>query len=359
MNHLANKGPVNVVYDICKFLDRKRFNPIIVTLVPESKTISIEKKFLDLNIEIRKLNSSYLKIELGTFFVAKQVAALIRDLDNCIVHAHCYHPTIVASWLREYKTVATLHNISIDDFTMKHGKVMGSLLSMRFRNSLKNIGCSVALTDAMLEYYKGCSKNLIRIFNGVDYANNYSLEEKNALYEKLNLDTSKKIVVVSGSMILRKNTDFLISELKKSKRNDFVCVLLGTGVRFDYCKSLAEGDERFRFEGMVNNVKEYLALADYSISASKSEGLPLGVLESLCMGVPSLLSDIRPHHEIAETLSFCGVKLFDLSEGALLNTFEEILEKSYDKQAIEVSTKSVYGADVMAINYEQVYCEKV
>ena len=284
MNHLANKGPVNVVYDICKFMDRKRFNPIVVTLVPESKTISIENKFLDLNIEIRKLNSSYLKIELGAFFVAKQVAALISDLGNCIVHAHCYHPTIVASWLKKYKTVATLHNISIDDFTMKHGKIMGSFLSMRFRKSLKHIDRSVALTDAMLEYYKGCSKNLIRIFNGVDYANDYASEEKNALYEKLNLDPVKKIIVVSGSMILRKNTDFLIAELKKSTRNDFVCVLLGAGVRFDYCKSLVDGDERFRFEGMVNNVKEYLAVADCSISASKSEGLPLGVLESLCMG---------------------------------------------------------------------------
>ena len=40
----------------------------------------------------------------------------------------------------------------------------------------------------------------------------------------------------------------------------------------------------------VNN--NYLRAADYYVSASRTEGMPLGVLEAMAEGLPLLLSDI-------------------------------------------------------------------
>lgn len=49
---------------------------------------------------------------------------------------------------------------------------------------------------------------------------------------------------------------------------------------------------------------EYLQCADYTISASLSEGLPNSTLESLACGVPMILSDIDPHKEIMRVGDF-------------------------------------------------------
>ncbi len=355
MNHLANKGPVNVVLDICRHLDRSQFNPIIVTLVNESKDISIKDKFESLNIEIRQLHSSYLKIELRTSKIAKQVQGVLSDLDGYVLHAHCYHPTIVASRMKHCKTIATIHNISIDDFTMKHGKIMGTLLSERFRHSLKHVGCSVALSDCMLKYYEGCSDNLQRIYNGVSFKNDYSESQLKEIALKLKIPADKKIVIVSGSLIPRKNPEYVISELNRSKSDNFLCIFLGKGLLLEACKELAGDDARFRFEGMVSNVDEYLAVADLCISASKSEGLPLGVLEALCMGVPTILSDIPPHKEIADSLNREEASVFTPETGRLLEVFEKNIDKGFARDLLKTDARRIYGADVMVSQYEELY----
>ena len=355
MNHLAGKGPVNVLYSICKYLDRNQYNPIIVTLLDEKPDVSIADKFKTLGIEIRCIHSSYVKAEASTSKVARLVENAIKDLDDCIVHPHCYHPTIVAAKMSGYKTITTIHNISIDDFTMKHGKLMGTYLSWRFRRDLKKMDCAVALSDYMKDYYQGCSDNLIRIYNGVDYQNNYSTEEVQNLRKKLDFEDGVKVVLVCGSLTPRKNPIYAINELKKSNRNDFLCVFIGSGVQLEECKKAIEQDRRFRFEGQVNNVKEYLAASDISMSVSKSEGLPLGVLEALSMGVPMILSDIAPHREIAGEMGADCIKIVECKEGNLLPVLGKMLDSKFDRRQLQEKATRIFGAQTMASKYMDEY----
>lgn len=354
-NHLINKGPVNVMYDICKYLDKSMYTPVIVTLMPERAQGSIAYKFKDLGIEIRCVNANFLKSELLTWWVAKKVQAVIKDLAPCIVHSHCYHPTLVASYLRGVKHITTIHNIAKDDFCMKHGKMMGTYMTHRFRHTLGQIDCAVALSDAMKKYYDGCNENLIRIYNGVDYTNNYSKDELDVIKKKLVIPDDKKIIIVSGSLIPRKNVKYIVSELKKSKREDFLCLFVGQGNLIDACKQLAGHDTRFRFDGFVTNVNEYLAVSDICISASKSEGLPLGVLEALSMGLPMILSSIAPHQEIYDSLKISDIKMCECQEGQLVSLFDSMLDSFFNHIDIAAMTKKIYGADTMAKLYVAEY----
>ena len=355
VNHLGGKGPIQVLYSICKFLDRSQYHPVIVTFLDEKPDVSIADKFKKLGIEIRCIHSSYVKAEATTSKVARLVENAIKDLGDCIVHPHCYHPTIVAAKMSGYKTITTIHNISIDDFTMKHGKLMGTYLSWRFRRDLKKMDCAVALSDYMKDYYQGCSDNLIRIYNGVDYQNNYSTEEVQNLRKKLDFEDGVKVVLVCGSLTPRKNPLYAIEELKKSNRNDFLCVFIGSGVQLEECKAAIGQDRRFRFEGQVNNVKEYLAASNISMSVSKSEGLPLGVLEALSMGVPMILSDIAPHREIAGEMGTDSIKVVECKEGKLLPVLEKMLDSKFDRKQLQEKATHIFGAQTMASKYMDEY----
>ena len=132
MNHLVNKGPVNVLYDICRNLDRRKYKPVIITFLKERTEGSIAYKFRDLDIDIICLNVSYLKIELMTYAISRKIQNIIKNFDSCIVHSHCYHPTLVAGHLHSVKNITTIHNIAYDDYTMKHGKLMGLYMTCRF-----------------------------------------------------------------------------------------------------------------------------------------------------------------------------------------------------------------------------------
>lgn len=355
MNHLVNKGPVNVLYDICKNIDRSKYKPVIITFLKERSEGSIAYKFRDLDIDIICLNESYLKIELMTFSISRKVQKIINNFDSCIIHSHCYHPTLVAGHLHGVKNITTIHNIAYDDYTMKHGKFMGLYMTYRFRRILRKMDCSVALSDAMKEYYNGCCNNLIRIYNGVDCSNEYSSEDRIKLKRKLMISENKKIILVSGSLIPRKNVEYIISELKSSNKQNFICIIVGAGPCMDACKSITNTDERFRFDGFVNNIKDYLAISDLCISASKSEGLPLGVLEALGQGVPMILSSIPPHREIYNTLKTDEIKLCDCCAGQLKNLFESVIDYKHDNNLIASLTKEYFSSEIMTRNYELEY----
>src|SRR5690606_3138652 len=55
------------------------------------------------------------------------------------------------------------------------------------------------------------------------------------------------------------------------------------------------------FLGEVSDLLSYIRFSDFFISASLHEGMPNAVLESLSVGTPVLLSNIRPHIEVFET----------------------------------------------------------
>lgn len=52
--------------------------------------------------------------------------------------------------------------------------------------------------------------------------------------------------------------------------------------------------------GWVDNVEEFLALSDVNIFPSEREGMPVNLMESICMGVPVITRDTRGCNEIVE-----------------------------------------------------------
>lgn len=349
---LIKAGPENVLFDIISNIDRERFQITIVTLKPEPEERNNRSQFEASGVKIISFNTSLYEREIAPFLIAKKIEHEIEQLDNVIIHAHTYHPTLIASYLNKYPTITTIHNISIEDFVALKGKAFGSYMSYRYNHSLKHISRCVAISEYMMQYYNRYCNHLSKILNGVNFKRSVSTENKLILEKE---SEGIKNIVVSGRLSQRKNVLYIIKELKGLKRSDFKCYFIGLGEEMDNCKSLANDDSRFVFTGYVSNVQDYLSAADVYLSASKSEGMPLSVLEALNVGVPSLLSDIPPHREIANEMNLPSVSLFELTDGELSKRIDEFLDTKFDNSIISTKAFEIFSAKVMTEQYERLY----
>lgn len=353
VEQLINSGPENVVFNICSCLDRAYYKPVVFSLRGKAERNSIEGKFEALNIDIFHFSFSTIGLELRTKRVSREIEKKYTEIGGDILHVHCYHPQLIAQYLGKCRTMVTLHNISGEDFILKKGKVFGNYMKWRYDRALSHIDSVVAISDYMQQYYSKMCRNIYKVPNGVHYRKDDSFDGL-SFRNSLGIEPNRKVILVTGTLSERKNVGFVLSEIKQTDK-DFICLILGEGNKADECKAIVEGDKRFRFEGFKNNVQDYLNIADLYISASKSEGLPMSVLEALNVGLPCLLSSIPPHKEIQINMDVKGVDCFDLKNGALLELFDKMFPLQFENSAIAEKAISLYSAKAMAKQYELLY----
>ena len=350
-NQLRNSGPDRVMLDIGSKIDRNKVKPVVIALMQDDPIRPIASEFEKADIEIHRFDYSKLQLELKSRRIRLELERYIQShFKNPIVQAHGYHPTILTSKMMIPHT-ATIHCIASEDFIKSKGRILGSYMVWRFKHNLKRHNYPIAISKYMLEYYASvCDVRLRLIHNGVNFQP--KLCDIDKLKRNLNLPLEKKIIVVPGGISKRKNNLHTIEQLIKSGLNNYVCVFLGIGPQLEQLQTYFGKDHRFRFEGYKSNVGEYLACADLYISSSLSEGLPLAALEAVCMGVPSLLSDIPPHSEIVEIMKYEGVKQFSLQSDMLSELVKIFLISTFNRKGISDRAIQYFSSETMAGKYE-------
>ena len=149
------------------------------------------------------------------------------------------------------------------------------------------------------------------------------------------------------------------SNIKMFKKLDDICVVfLGNGP--DFGKLRKSAPENAIFLGNVNNVYEYLSIADGFISASFSEGMPNAVLEALMMGLPCILSNIEPHCEISRAYpEACYLYEID-DDDDLLACLRKVPDRDMTWDAHENISKvsrALFSSEVMSLRYQDIYDE--
>lgn len=358
ISSLRKSGPVNVLMDICRYLNRQEYNPVVVTLKQEDRSRSIKKEFEELGVTVISFDFSNFTLMFNLKFVGDQIKKRLGGDSHYIVHAHCYYASLLLKYFPQGKTVQTIHCIAKEDYVMRYGSILGRYMVRKFCKSLKYCSCPIVISQYMEEYYRPYCNQMHLIYNGVDFKRGIQGEkeaEKPRLYDKLKIPSGQKIILYSGYFSRRKNPLYIIQELKKSKRTDFLCLFIGKGELLDQCRREAAADSRFRFEGYVFNVKDYLSVADIYVSASLSEGFPLAVLEALNMGVPVLLSAIKPHQEIQQAINLSSVQLFDLSREGLVSAMDKMLDQEFDQELLSEKSVQLFSAQTMTRKYEFIY----
>ena len=299
---LQRSGPVNVLFNLLKYLDRDRFEPIILTLSKEPADSSLAD-FTEIEVKVLSLNLSR---TIGLFLAPSRLKKIVDSISPTIVHSQAIRAdNLCAKYLTAYPRVSTLQSYPYCDYPAKFGEVKGRLMAnihLKIIGRLPNkVACAKSLSFV---YAKRHNLQIPYIHNGVDDVVFLvaSEHQKAGLRERYSLPNNKKIFITVGNLIPRKNTETTIRAfMKSSAKNESVLLVMGDGVLSQKLQTLARSHERIRFLGNIANIvqyKDYLQMSDYFVSSSLAEGLPTAVMEALSCGLPCILSDIEPHREI-------------------------------------------------------------
>lgn len=355
ISSLEKKGPLNVLYDIVNNIDAKRFNVFVVAL-SEEKENSCCEYFSNINVSVYRLKSrkrydfiSY-KVELR-----KYLSSICCD----IIHSHCFRSLMLGELLsEEYIHLHTIHIYPGLMFRTINGKYKGYIGSLVYKYLIRKIKYPIACSESVAKEFK--KKDNIAVYyicNGVS-KNNVISDNKIQKRKKLGLDIESMYFVGVGRFSKEKNYIALVKAFNMINDSGIKMILLGDGVEYESLLSIKNNN--ILLPGFIKDISEYLVASDFFVSASKSEGMPISVLEAMSYGLPLLLSGIDPHLEV-----------FDFTEDRLMgyifneNNIDDIKSKMQDiikrndYEEMSLYIKSVYKkkftAEMMANKYMSFY----
>jgi glycosyltransferase involved in cell wall biosynthesis len=195
-----------------------------------------------------------------------------------------------------------------------------------------------------------------------------SEEERIAVRKELRLSDGTKVIGVIAELIPRKrlhDTLLSLSVLKKS-RADVALIILGSGDQQAELVAFAKElgiDDSVHFLGFRRDLPRFIAVMDVFAFSTQQEGLPAALMEAMCMGVPSVATDIRGNRDIIvdgengllvklgdyDAMATACAKLIDDQAFAakLGGTGRDLVTKKYDTSCTVAQQMAAYGRAVV------------
>ncbi len=352
---LKRSGPIIVLSNIIKYLNKGKFEPIVLTLSPEP--VDSMKEYFENKLKVKVFTLGLSRIK--SFFVAKKcIEKFIKENDVSIIHSHGFRADMFVSKLYNIKSVSTLHNYPYYDYTMLYGKFLGTIIANLHLKFLKKISYPVACSESVSKMLKNLNNYEIRfVRNGMDINSVNIGFNKKYLRNKLGIKEDVKVFIFVGGLHRRKDPFTLINAFKKAKIENSMLFLVGDGKLKKECIRLLKGSSNIKLTGKVNNVYKYLEVSDYFISASLAEGLPNAVLEAMGCGLPCILSEIPPHVEISSIDKNSSLLFKPKDVNELSQKLKEILKLEYEKMS-KAAKNIIFNhlnAEIMSKKYQEIY----
>lgn len=351
---LARSGPVNVLFNQVSTLC-KEHEIVVFTLAPEPIDSRIDE-FNELGVKV----VCVFKSRIGSILLGRHhFLRTLKKFHPDVVNLHGFRAYLLGAAVAS-ATVATVHNRIEEDFCLTYGRIRGLLMTRFQVSALRKMDCIVACSTSnsrfLLEHY-GLSSVTVR--NGVDQKvfRPAPLESKMVLRERLGYSPDRIVFISTGGCSERKQTWKLVKVFKE------LCIeypvelhILGGGPLLEECRITSRDVSPIVIHGPLDTTVPYLQAADFFISASSSEGMPLAVLEGLSCGLPALLSDIPPHREIYDLSEMNGsIRLFEEESSELAKVAMDILKTATDTP--NFNHMEDLSSQQMAAAYEKVFID--
>lgn len=297
VSSLDRTGPGFVVESLVKTWTRMNQADICIIAISDSE------EFIQLadNISIYYLHQPHGKVPSQTINMIKEI---VEQFEPDVVMSHGLRADIVNSKIKLKKVIqmATSHNNPFEDYTQQFG-LRGMAMAFLQMYTFNKLDLVITLNPKLQMIHKlflfkpkvnlipnGSEKitvNRYDISNDIRFGCvatfNARKNQKQILNQFMNIDDSKITLWGSGD---------LHEQLRKK-----------------YTK------ENIIFAGQSNNKSEMYNSFDVLISSSKSEGLPLSVIEAISAGKPLILSKIPAHEFITRDMDQRYFRLFSDDQG--------------------------------------------
>ncbi len=197
---------------------------------------------------------------------------------------HFYKNGSLLNWLIFYP-IEVIMSFFTDAIITINAEDFNTLSSPAFRCKLKYRINSVGIDlKPFEEFYKEHGSNKINIRESLGYTQ------------------EQFILIYVGEHTQRKNHKFIIDAVPHLIEDipDLKVIFTSRGVLWDansnYIKQL-QLEKYIDMVGFVNNLKEYMLIADVGISSSKGEGFGMNLLEEMFFKIPVVGSENKGHNE--------------------------------------------------------------
>jgi glycosyltransferase involved in cell wall biosynthesis len=307
-------GIERVVYEQCKRLRQKQFEPMVVT-----HRNYTDKNYVFDGIRVRCYDSVNIGFRLGIPYAIPQITSLktflesVKSSDLIHVHGHPYLSSFLAAKIaKKYSKplVLTQHNTFIEYGSSLWDHVEWLNDYAIGKQVLKEADKIVVVSNATGNYVLslGADPEKIRVLhNGVDVNRFRPLNGvKNEMRKKLGISKDSSVVLTVRRLVYKNGIDTLIESAKKAiKKNPRLFFLVvGKGPDFEKVKEKIEQlgmQKNFRLTGFISDedLPFYYNIADFFVLPSKSgEGLPLVALEAMACGVPVIATNVGGISEV-------------------------------------------------------------
>lgn len=346
INYITNNGPSRVVLDIIRYLNQEKFDISLITLLPENDSEIIDS-----------LQRSGIKIyECKTLSRVKCLQGKCEEFNKIIgdnlfdiIHSHGMIPDILSSRVKiSAKKVSTIHNNMFEDYLDSYGYIKSRIFIALHVAALKKLDLCVCCSKSVYDALKIYLANTTYIRNGIEPVKAHSVVTR----EELGIPGTARLFLYAGALNIRKNVVWLIKNFVKYRNNDEYLLVLGQGEREAECHTAADG--HVKLLGFQSDPAAYIQISDVYISASRSEGFSISVLEAISMGVGLLLSDVPSHREMIEMASNIYIgELF--SEESFATKIGELRNHQFHKEEISHFQCMCASAKKMSQNYQSSY----
>jgi glycosyltransferase involved in cell wall biosynthesis len=306
-------GIERVVYEQCKRLMQKQFDPMVLT-----HRNYTDKSYVFDGVRVRCYDSLNIGFRLGIPYAIPHISSLktfletVKSNDLIHVHGHPYLSSLIAAKIaKRYSKplVLTQHNTFIE-----YNNIWDTVEKLNDlavgKQVLKEADKIIAVSNATKNYVLslGADPEKVRVIhNGVDLERFKPLPRvKEEMRKKLGIPQDTVVALTVRRLVYKNGIDTLLAsaEIAVKKNPKLVFVAVGKGPDFEDVKEkiVQLGMQgKFKLTGFVpdEDLPRYYNVADLFALPSKSgEGLPLVALEAMACGLPVIATNVGGTSEV-------------------------------------------------------------
>ena len=353
---LEGFGLVRMILALVKSLDKKKIDPVIITLSREPRNTLIQS-FKELGIPVYSLGLSRMR---GMVCAHSRLGQMVKELNVDVVHSHGFRANLVAknASLGQVPHLLTLHSDPKSEPKHYLGFLFYIWRRMKIFDLARQSHNLVACSKTVANVYKNKGIDAQVIQNGIFIDKNSELaiieKEKQRLRSEWGIGDGIRIGIVVAGLTPNKNIATIVNAFNLLPAN-YLLLVAGEGRERIHLEKL--GGSNCRFLGYRGDVPDLYRMADFYLSASLSEGLSLALMEAMQQGLIPIISNIPSHLEVLsgtcfEKLAFDCYDFLGLKE-KIAGLSEKDVE-NYRKQAVH-HIEGKFLSSRMAQEYENLY----
>jgi glycosyltransferase involved in cell wall biosynthesis len=367
-------GIERVVYEQCKRLGHKQFEPMVLT-----HRNYTEKNYVFDGIKVRCYDSVNIGFRLGIPYAVPQITSYktflesVKFSDIIHVHGHPYLSSFFAAKIaKQYSKplVLTQHNtfIEYDNFWDNVEKLNDVAIG---KQVIKKADRIIVVSNATKNYVLSLGadpKEIEVMHNGVDLQRfNLFSGRKKEIRKKLAIPKDVCVPLTVRRLVYKNGIDTLIESAKIAieKNPRLVFVVVGKGPDSEEVTRRIEqlGMQRnFKLAGFVSDedLPLYYNAADFFVLPSKSgEGLPLVLLEAMACGLPVIATNVGGTSEVMNEKY--GKMVEPNNPVSLANAILEFSSKDYWvlKKDVRIMMEKQYSWDKNVDKLAKIYEELI